>query len=189
MTELWQAVVGAQWPETGDQMSDVFRQEVPRDIPGYYDIIKKPMWLDKIKRNIPKYRDLRAFKQDMEQVFINARLYNLDDSLIYIYADTLDKIFKAAYEQKLRELGYNENGEPDEKASSAGTPSVKVQGGGGGGPKLKFKVKSAAPVAPTPSPGRRGGKSSNAKGRGRRGRSDSDEEASEEEARSSGMEE
>lgn len=207
MLDLWNTVVNATDPETGEVMSAPFRAEVPKSIADYYQLIKRPMWLDKIKRQISKYQDIAAFKRDMDQVWANAKQYNLDDSLIYIFADHLDKVCTAAYEEKLRELGYGENGEPEEQ-SSAGTPAASVKpmrfklkmGGRSdsessvparvGGVKLKLKANGGSS---TPSSGRVGRAQSSARSNSRKrvqsesGEEEKDEEE-EEEAGSSGME-
>ena len=85
----------------------------------YYDIIKKPMTMNQIKKKIgkePGY-NLHAFQADMRLVWDNARTYNAEDSWVYGAADDMQEYFDKQWEDLV----------PKFEASAGGS------GGGGGG--------------------------------------------------------
>lgn len=55
------------------------------EVPDYFDVIKRPMDLGKIKSklNLGEYRTNEQVMKDIEQVFFNCDLYNIADSEIY----------------------------------------------------------------------------------------------------------
>eukprot|EP01044_Picomonas_judraskeda_P008940 COSAG03_NODE_1057_length_4934_cov_2.588004_2_plen_684_part_00 len=66
-----------------------------KDLPYYYRVIKRPIDLTMIRERIDndKYTDLWRFKEDMELMFDNARLFNSEDSLVYEDACVLNDVF------------------------------------------------------------------------------------------------
>ncbi|CCJ28475.1 unnamed protein product [Pneumocystis jirovecii] len=72
--------------ESGRSISKIF-EELPdkKEIPDYYEVIKRPMALNIIKENINKnlYNTFHDFITDVAQIYYNAKLYNRRSSVIY----------------------------------------------------------------------------------------------------------
>ena len=74
--------------------------------PDYHKIIKNPMDLGTVRKNLnsDKYRSVREWRNDMELIWENARLFNGDDSIITTCAEQLKQVY-----QKLSEtIGENQ---------------------------------------------------------------------------------
>ncbi|XP_067949121.1 probable global transcription activator SNF2L2 [Watersipora subatra] len=86
----------------GRVLSDPFYQ-LPsrRELPDYYEVIKKPMDFKKIRRNIKihKYRCLDDIDVDMALLCKNAQNYNMEGSLIYEDSIKLQSLWTNAREQ------------------------------------------------------------------------------------------
>ncbi|KAH8387060.1 hypothetical protein KR093_004460, partial [Drosophila rubida] len=72
-------------------------------VPDYYDIIKYPMDLTKMKDRLAMgyYSTRRLFMADMTRIFTNCRLYNAVGTEYYRCATTLERYF----EQLMRQMG------------------------------------------------------------------------------------
>lgn len=71
---------------TGRRLAAAFVQLPSRKVyPDYFAVIKNPICLDGIKRNVVagRYRQFQAFEIDMLCMFANAREYNMQRSQIY----------------------------------------------------------------------------------------------------------
>ncbi|KAG5513256.1 hypothetical protein PMAC_001626 [Pneumocystis sp. 'macacae'] len=72
--------------ESGRSISKIF-EELPdkKEIPDYYEVIKRPMALNIIKENVNKnlYNTFHDFITDVAQIYYNAKLYNRRSSVIY----------------------------------------------------------------------------------------------------------
>jgi hypothetical protein len=84
------------------EIATEFREPVPKDYPLYAQLIKNPMDLGTIRRNLSgqtkkKYKLITDLASDVRLVFNNARTFNLTDSLIYQFAEQLNKQFEDAY--------------------------------------------------------------------------------------------
>jgi len=66
------------------------------NIPDYWDVIKHPMDMSKIKENLlnGKYADSKDFQKDVHLMFENARTYNPAGHPVHILADRLEKSFE-----------------------------------------------------------------------------------------------
>ncbi|EAY13044.1 Bromodomain containing protein [Trichomonas vaginalis G3] len=66
------------------------------NVPNYFEIIKKPMDLSTVKKNLQDgtYTNFNDFKKDVEQIWGNASLFNGRPSLPSMMADELARIFK-----------------------------------------------------------------------------------------------
>lgn len=75
-----------------------------RELPDYYEVIKKPLDIKKIMSRIEeaKYADFADLEKDFFQLCQNAQIYNEDTSLIYEDSIVLQKIFSQA-KQKVAE--------------------------------------------------------------------------------------
>ena len=71
----------ASWP---------FRKPVDaKKVPDYYNIIKEPMDLEKVQKQIKEgyYLTRDMFKRDLMKIFDNARTYNQEETIYYKYAN------------------------------------------------------------------------------------------------------
>lgn len=75
-----------------------------RELPDYYEVIKKPLDIKKILSRIEeaKYVDFADLEKDFFQLCQNAQIYNEETSLIYEDSIVLQKIFSQA-KQKISE--------------------------------------------------------------------------------------
>jgi len=66
------------------------------NIPDYWDVIKQPMDMSKIKENLlsGKYTDSKQFVRDIHLMFENARTYNPVGHPVHTLADRLEKSFE-----------------------------------------------------------------------------------------------
>lgn len=65
--------------------------------PDYYDHIKRPMWLQKVRELLSsgQYPNVERWKDDMNLIWKNAMSYNKPNEPIYIIADELHNVFKS----------------------------------------------------------------------------------------------
>jgi len=69
----------------GRTLSDPFYQlPTRRELPDYYEVIRKPMDFKKMQRNLKmhKYRSVDDLEQDMFTLCKNAQTYNVEGSLV-----------------------------------------------------------------------------------------------------------
>lgn len=80
-----------------------------RELPDYYEVIKKPLDIKKILLRIEeaKYIDFADLEKDFFQLCQNAQIYNEEQSLIYEDSIVLQKIFSQA-KQKVTETDESE---------------------------------------------------------------------------------
>jgi len=85
-----------------------------RELPDYYEVIKKPLDIKKILARIDeaKYVDFADLEKDFFQLCQNAQIYNEEASLIYEDSIVLQKIFSQA-KQKVAECDESEEEEKD----------------------------------------------------------------------------
>ncbi|TMW61098.1 hypothetical protein Poli38472_013561 [Pythium oligandrum] len=91
------------------------------DIPGYHAIIKKPMDLGTVKKNLGskpsrcRFKSHERFAKDVRLVFQNALLYNKDDEhvkgSVYDAAQHLLRVFDTAYSKSKETVFVDENEE------------------------------------------------------------------------------
>ncbi|XP_042909871.1 probable global transcription activator SNF2L2 [Parasteatoda tepidariorum] len=76
-----------------------------RELPDYYEVIKKPVDLQKIKNRIRdhRYRSLDDLESDFMLLCKNAQTYNVDGSLIYEDSLVLQSVFTKARERLERD--------------------------------------------------------------------------------------
>merc|ERR1712233_274122 len=82
-----------------------------KELPDYYEIIKKPVDIAKIQQRIDdeKYEDMSALQKDFMQLCTNTQQYNEDGSLIFEDSIVLQSVFTNA-----RERLEQEPDEPDD---------------------------------------------------------------------------
>merc|ERR1712228_156730 len=87
-----------------------------KELPDYYEIIKKPVDIAKIQQRIDdeKYEDMSALQKDFMQLCTNTQQYNEDGSLIFEDSIVLQSVFTNA-----RERLEQEPDEPDDDEDEA----------------------------------------------------------------------
>ena len=98
----------------GRLLSEPFLQlPTRRELPDYYEIIKKPIDLKRIQQRIKdgKYSSLNDLQADMELMCGNTQEYNIEGSLIYEDSIVLNSVFKSARARL--------ESEPDEESSES----------------------------------------------------------------------
>merc|ERR1739846_72341 len=95
-----------------------------KDLPDYYEIIRKPTDITKILTKIDdeKFEDMDALEKDFMLLCKNTQLYNEDGSLIHEDSIVLQSVFTNA-RQRL-ELEPDEVDEEEEDEESSHAPSV-----------------------------------------------------------------
>lgn len=144
-----------------------------RELPDYYDVIKKPLDIKKIMTRIDegKYQDFDDLERDFMQLCKNAQLYNEEASLIHEDSIVLQSVFTNA-RQRLQQEGESEDDDTTKGSTGGGGDDDTGMDDMDSSVKVKLKLKSG-----------RGGKSGGDGRSGRRKRSrkyvsdDEDEEA------------
>ncbi|XP_070150892.1 ATP-dependent helicase brm isoform X2 [Polyergus mexicanus] len=110
-----------------------------RELPDYYEIIKKPLTINKLLQKIEegKYADLDELEKDFMQLCKNAQIYNEEASLIHEDSIVLQSVFTNA-RQRLEEEGNNsdgddKDGEEGSDADSSVRMKIKLKGRKGEG--------------------------------------------------------
>jgi len=82
--------------EHGHQIANAFiRLPTPKELPDYYEHIKKPMDFERIEERLQRGRlgKMKEFEGLVRLMFANARLYNAEGSFLYVAANTLEHFF------------------------------------------------------------------------------------------------
>ncbi|KAL4709787.1 hypothetical protein ACJJTC_001241 [Scirpophaga incertulas] len=126
--------------EGGRVLSEPF-MKLPsrRELPDYYDVIKKPLDIKKIMSRIEdgKYTDITDLERDFFTLCANAQTYNEEASLIYEDSVRLRNVFiefRRRYENGQHSDDSDENEKEDEESDGESNRSVKM--------KIKLKGKS-----------------------------------------------
>jgi len=92
-----------------------------QDYPDYYTLIVSPIALAQIRKrmNSTVYKTVQAFKDDFTLMFNNARTYNQEGSWVYVDADEMEKVFKAAWDRAV--VGSDLPGAPGAPGSASGS--------------------------------------------------------------------
>uniref|UniRef100_A0AAZ3S698 Transcription activator BRG1 n=1 Tax=Oncorhynchus tshawytscha TaxID=74940 RepID=A0AAZ3S698_ONCTS len=111
----------------GRQLSEVFIQLPSRkELPEYYELIRKPVDFRKIKERIRshRYRSLGDLERDVMLLFQNAQTFNLEGSLIYEDSIVLQSVF-TSLRQKIEkeEDSEGEDSEEEEEDLDEGSES------------------------------------------------------------------
>ncbi|XP_029595225.1 transcription activator BRG1-like isoform X4 [Salmo trutta] len=185
MKKIVDAVIKYKDSSNGRQLSEVFIQLPSRkELPEYYELIRKPVDFRKIKERIRshRYRSLGDLERDVMLLFQNAQTFNLEGSLIYEDSIVLQSVF-TSLRQKIEkeEDSEGEDSEEEEEDLDEGSESECESSLKKGTRSVKVKIRL----------GRREKSSDRGKGRRRMGRtrakpvvSDDDTEEEQEEERS-----
>ncbi|XP_029595222.1 transcription activator BRG1-like isoform X1 [Salmo trutta] len=184
MKKIVDAVIKYKDSSNGRQLSEVFIQLPSRkELPEYYELIRKPVDFRKIKERIRshRYRSLGDLERDVMLLFQNAQTFNLEGSLIYEDSIVLQSVF-TSLRQKIEkeEDSEGEDSEEEEEDLDEGSESECESSLKKGTRSVKVKIRL----------GRREKSSDRGKGRRRMGRtrakpvvSDDDTEEEQEEVR------
>ncbi|KAG5862736.1 hypothetical protein JTB14_004548 [Gonioctena quinquepunctata] len=119
----------------GRLLSEPFMKLPPRkDYPDYYEIIKKPMDINKILIRIEdgKYTDFADLERDFMLLCQNAQIYNEEASLIHEDSIVLQSVFSNAKQRIESNDGIAESEQEEEEAAKSDTDSTV---------KMKIKLK------------------------------------------------
>ncbi|XP_047033977.1 ATP-dependent helicase brm isoform X1 [Helicoverpa zea] len=126
--------------EAGRVLSEPF-MKLPsrRELPDYYDVIKKPLDIKKIMNRIEdgKYNDISDLERDFFTLCANAQTYNEEQSLIYEDSVRLRNVFievRRRYESGQNSDDSDDNDKDDDDSDGESNRSVKM--------KIKLKNKS-----------------------------------------------
>lgn len=126
--------------EAGRVLSEPF-MKLPsrRELPDYYDVIKKPLDIKKIMNRIEdgKYTDISDLERDFFTLCANAQTYNEEQSLIYEDSVRLRNVFievRRRYESGQNSDDSDDNEKDDDDSDGESNRSVKM--------KIKLKGKS-----------------------------------------------
>ncbi|XP_064411400.1 probable global transcription activator SNF2L2 isoform X3 [Latimeria chalumnae] len=120
---------------SGRQLSEDFIQLPSRkELPEYYELIRKPVDFKKIKERIRnhKYRSLGDLEKDVMLLCHNAQTFNLEGSQIYEDSIVLQSVFrsarqKIAKEDESEEESNDDDDDDDDDESESESKSVKVK--------------------------------------------------------------
>ncbi|XP_068582940.1 transcription activator BRG1 isoform X5 [Cebidichthys violaceus] len=135
MRKIVDAVIKYKDSASGRQLSEVFIQLPSRkELPEYYELIRKPVDFRKIKERIRghRYRSLGDLERDVMLLFQNAQTFNLEGSLIYEDSIVLQSVF-TSLRQKIEKEEESEGEESEEEeeeleeGSESESRSVKVK--------------------------------------------------------------
>ncbi|XP_053990309.1 ATP-dependent helicase brm isoform X2 [Hylaeus volcanicus] len=141
MKKLLMVVVNYTDSSDGRLLSEPF-MKLPsrRELPDYYEIIKKPLTINKLLQKIEegKYADFDDLEKDFMQLCKNAQIYNEEASLIHEDSIVLQSVFTNA-RQRIEEEGNNSDiddkgdGEEGSDADSSVRMKIKLKGKKGEG--------------------------------------------------------
>ncbi|GAV51235.1 hypothetical protein ZYGR_0AD04180 [Zygosaccharomyces rouxii] len=84
------------------RLSDIFLEKPPKELfPDYYQLIKYPIAFETINSAIESfsYDSLKQVLEDFHLIFLNARIYNTKDSLVYINSVELEQVVTDKYRE------------------------------------------------------------------------------------------
>ncbi|XP_044262414.1 ATP-dependent helicase brm isoform X2 [Tribolium madens] len=113
----------------GRLLSEPFMKLPPRkDYPDYYEIIKKPMDINKILGRIEdgKYNDFNDLERDFMLLCQNAQIYNEEASLIYEDSIVLQSVFTNA-KQRIESGVPDSDDDKDEDKSDSESVKMKIK--------------------------------------------------------------
>ncbi|XP_050474454.1 ATP-dependent helicase brm-like [Bombus huntii] len=120
---------------TGRILSEPF-MKLPskRELPDYYEIIKKPLTINKLLQKIEdgKYTDFDELEKDFMQLCKNAQIYNEEASLIYEDSIVLQSVFMDARqrieeESNISDINDKDQGEEGSDADSSVRRKIKLK--------------------------------------------------------------
>uniref|UniRef100_A0A6B2EAH9 Putative chromodomain-helicase dna-binding protein n=1 Tax=Phlebotomus kandelakii TaxID=1109342 RepID=A0A6B2EAH9_9DIPT len=128
-----------------------------RELPDYYEIIKKPLDIKKILQRIDdgKYMDFSDLERDFIQLCQNAQIYNEETSLIYADSIMLQSVFSNAKQRAGEAVEESEGegsfGEDDDNSDDeSGSVKMKLKlSKGGASSSSSSSAKKATPVVAT----------------------------------------
>ncbi|GAB6028975.1 putative global transcription activator SNF2L2 [Chamberlinius hualienensis] len=105
----------------GRVLSEPFLQlPSKRDLPDYYELIKKPIDLKKIQQNVKenRYKSMDELEKDFMLLCKNAQTYNVEDSAIHEDSIVLQSVITSAKERIEKEdISMGNGSDPDDKVN------------------------------------------------------------------------
>lgn len=91
-----------------------------QEYPEYYTTITAPISISQIRKrvNTNQYKTVAEFRDDWRLMFNNARIFNQEDSWVYVDANELQKVMEASYKRHTAGTGL-----PGAEPSAGGVPS------------------------------------------------------------------
>ncbi|CAN0534719.1 unnamed protein product, partial [Ectocarpus sp. 12 AP-2014] len=138
----------AEDPEDGRLCCELYKKVPPRrEFKAYYEVIENPIDLQQmISSRVRKgeYHTLAAFESDVMLLFDNAREYNVEGSLVYQDANTMQSIFsKNMADMYARESEWVVEDRDKEAAASTPAPPAATSTKSGGGQRAKTAAAGA----------------------------------------------
>lgn len=128
-------------------LSEAF-MELPsrKELPDYYDVIRKPVDIKKIKSRISnhRYRGLDDLQEDFMQLCRNAQTYNVEGSLIYEDSIMLQSVFTKArenFEKNEIQFGDDDNDDDDDDEGEDEPEDEEDEDDDNSNMKMKIKMK------------------------------------------------
>lgn len=123
--KLWQTVRDCVNKEGRILSLDFLRRPSKRDYPDYYQVIQRPVALEEIKKKLDAYSypALEVVRADLERCFLNAKQYNMPESVIWNDANELLKLVLRTYNKLMPAEEDIENVDDDGKGKSK-TPNL-----------------------------------------------------------------
>lgn len=141
MKKLMAVVINYTEGEDNRTLSEPFMDLPPkRDFPDYYEIIKKPLAINKLLSKIDegKYTDFDDLEKDFMQLCKNAQVYNEEASLIHENSIILQRVFTSARQRFEAEVAQHseeekEGDDQDSDPDSSIRMKIKLKGKKGEG--------------------------------------------------------
>ncbi|CAM9600483.1 unnamed protein product [Ectocarpus sp. 6 AP-2014] len=140
----------AEDPEDGRLCCELYKKVPPRrEFKAYYEVIENPIDLQQmISSRVRKgeYHTLAAFESDVMLLFDNAREYNVEGSLVYQDANTMQSIFsKHMADMYARETEWvvEDRDKEAAAAAAAAAPTAATSTKSGGGQRAKTAAAGA----------------------------------------------
>merc|ERR1712242_507638 len=92
-----------------------------KDLPDYYELIKRPVDIQKIRQRIRKehYRSIKDLEADVNLMCSNTQQYNIDGSPIYEDSVILKSVFSSAKESMEKDGTLPPDGNATKRAAEA----------------------------------------------------------------------
>jgi SWI/SNF-related matrix-associated actin-dependent regulator of chromatin subfamily A protein 2/4 len=147
MRKILEVIITYRDSSDGRVLSEPF-MKLPsrRELPDYYEVIKKPLDIKKILTRIEdeKYTELDDLERDFMQLCKNAQAYNEEASLIYDDSIVLQSVFSDARKRLEKEEKEKEREEPEEPEEDTKAGLVDYddeEGGSEDDTSIKMKIK------------------------------------------------
>ncbi|XP_034945785.1 ATP-dependent helicase brm isoform X3 [Chelonus insularis] len=130
MKKLLMVVVNYTDSTDGRLLSEPF-MKLPsrRELPDYYDVIKKPLTINKLLRKVDegKYSSIDELEKDFMQLCKNAQIYNEEASPIHEDSIVLESVFTSARQRLEADGALSDDGDCDDGSDVDSTVRMKIK--------------------------------------------------------------